>query len=139
MSGREVGKALLKLSPDGINEMVSTLPPGVIAILHESSAQDKDDTGNSNELLEFEFGRREWACRVLWVTLPVFCAGSTLKGFLLMVPVQIHQFTSQQSLTFFSSSCGEPASCFHGCCGRYYRLSNTTMANGWREEGEGPG
>ena len=31
MSGREVGKALLKLSRDGINEMVSTLPPGVIA------------------------------------------------------------------------------------------------------------
>ena len=27
MSGREVGKALLKLSPDGINDMVSALPP----------------------------------------------------------------------------------------------------------------
>ena len=26
MSGREVGEALVKLSPDGINEMVSTLP-----------------------------------------------------------------------------------------------------------------
>ena len=31
MSGREVGKALLKLSPDGINEMVSVLPLGIIA------------------------------------------------------------------------------------------------------------
>ena len=35
MSGREVGKALLNVSPDGINEMVSALLPGVI-----SSAQD---------------------------------------------------------------------------------------------------
>ena len=31
MSGREVGKVLLKLSPDGSNEMVSALSPGVIA------------------------------------------------------------------------------------------------------------
>ena len=31
MSGREVGEALLKLSLDGINEMVSALPPGIIA------------------------------------------------------------------------------------------------------------
>ena len=30
MSGREVGKALLKLSPNGINEMVSALLPGII-------------------------------------------------------------------------------------------------------------
>ena len=33
VSGREVGKALLKHSPDGINEMVSALPQGVIARL----------------------------------------------------------------------------------------------------------
>ena len=31
-----------------------------------------------------------------------------------MVPVQIHQFPSQQSLAFFSSSCGDPASFFTG-------------------------
>ena len=30
MSGVEVGKALLKLSPDGINDMISTLPLGVV-------------------------------------------------------------------------------------------------------------
>ena len=30
MSGVEVGKALLRLSPDGINDMISTLPPGVV-------------------------------------------------------------------------------------------------------------
>ena len=30
MSGVEVGKALLKLSPNGIQEMISTLPPGVL-------------------------------------------------------------------------------------------------------------
>ena len=31
MSGVEVGKALFKLSPNGIHEMISTLPPGAIA------------------------------------------------------------------------------------------------------------
>ena len=31
MSGVEVGKALLKLSPNGIHDMISTLPPGAIA------------------------------------------------------------------------------------------------------------
>ena len=30
MSGVEVGKALLKLSPNGFRDMVSTLPPGAI-------------------------------------------------------------------------------------------------------------
>ena len=30
MSGVEVGKALLKLSPNGLRDMVSTLPPGAI-------------------------------------------------------------------------------------------------------------
>ena len=30
MSGLEVGKALLKLSPNGLRDMVSTLPPGAI-------------------------------------------------------------------------------------------------------------
>ena len=30
MSGVEVGKALLRLSPDGINDMISTLPPGAV-------------------------------------------------------------------------------------------------------------
>ena len=31
MSGREVGKALVKLFPNGNNEVVSSLPPGVVA------------------------------------------------------------------------------------------------------------
>ena len=30
VSGVEVGKALLRLSPDGIHDVISTLPPGVI-------------------------------------------------------------------------------------------------------------
>ena len=30
MSGVEVGKALLRLSTDGINDMISTLPRGVV-------------------------------------------------------------------------------------------------------------
>ena len=41
MSGREVGKALVKLSPDGINEMVSALPPGVIERIMSLQAKMK--------------------------------------------------------------------------------------------------
>ena len=42
MSGVEVGKALLKLSPDGVHDMISILPPGVIE--HFMSLQSKYKT-----------------------------------------------------------------------------------------------
>ena len=56
--------------------------------------------------------QKQGGCRVLWVTLPVSCTGSRPEGYLLMVPVHVHQIPSQQSLAFSSS--GEHASFFTG-------------------------
>ena len=72
MSGVEVGKARLKLCPNGIQDMISTLPPGVLdqfmslqpkfTTIHE--IQPSSSSSSS--------GEAKRACRVLWVTLPVF-------------------------------------------------------------------
>ena len=56
MSGVEIGKALLKLSPNGLRGMVSTLPPGAIAQFMSFHPSIKTIHGNSNELLKFQFG-----------------------------------------------------------------------------------
>ena len=64
VSGREVGKALLKLSPDGINEMVSALPPGVIerfmglqpkieTLQEIQTSSSSSSLGDGNEPVEF--------------------------------------------------------------------------------------
>ena len=71
MSGVEVGKALLKLSPNGIHGVISTLAPGVldqfmtlqpsIKKIHEiqpSSSSSSSAEGNGPD--------------EVWVTLPVF-------------------------------------------------------------------
>ena len=44
MSGVEVGKALLRLSPDGINDMISSLPPGVVDRFMNLQPKFKDDS-----------------------------------------------------------------------------------------------
>ena len=73
------GKALLKLSPDGINEMVSALPPGVIArfmslqpkietIQEIQTSSSSSSSGGGNGPVEF-----------CGVTLPVFCTGIQAK------------------------------------------------------------
>ena len=64
MSGVEVGKALLKLSPDGIHDMISTLPPGVIdqfvslqpkfKTIHEiQTSSSSSSSGEGNGPVEF--------------------------------------------------------------------------------------
>ena len=63
MSGVEVGKALLKLSPDGINDMISTMPPGVdrfmslqpkFKTIHEiQMSSSSSSSGEGNGAFEF--------------------------------------------------------------------------------------
>ena len=64
MSGVEVGKALLRLSPDGINDMVSSLPPGVVdrfqhlqpkfMTIHEiQTSSSSSSSGEGNGPVEF--------------------------------------------------------------------------------------
>ena len=64
MSGVEVAKALLRLSPDGINGMISTLPPGVVdrfmifqpkfKTIHEiATSSSSSSSGEGSGLVEF--------------------------------------------------------------------------------------
>ena len=64
VSGLEVGKALLKLSPDGIHDMTTTLPPGVVdqfmslqpkfKTIHEiQTSSSSSSSGEGNVPVEF--------------------------------------------------------------------------------------
>ena len=64
MSGVDVGKALLRLSPDGINDLISSLPPGVVErfmnlqpkfkTIHEiQTSSSSSSSGEGNGLVEF--------------------------------------------------------------------------------------
>ena len=60
MSGREIGTALLKLSPDGINEMVSALPLGIIerfmSLQPKIETLQEIQTSSSSSILAREMG-----------------------------------------------------------------------------------
>ena len=69
MSGVEVGKVLLRLSPDGINDVIFTLPPGVVDQFMSLQSKFKTIHEIQTSSSSSSAGEGELACRVLWVTL----------------------------------------------------------------------
>ena len=94
MSGKEIARALTKLSKGCIHEFVANISTDVVASLLGCAPNLKTIQQIPESSSSLAVGS------VAVESLPDSCAETRPKGYLLMVPVQVHQFTSQQSVAF---------------------------------------